>query len=74
MSPRASSTAKRDVLKVAWKKNGQYSGTYEVLIMSTVERKFTQECDAFEVPELQTLSAMKRVLRDKALFYSTENF
>lgn len=69
-----SSTAKRDFLKVTRNKDDQYSGTYERPILSTVELKITQECDAFEVLKVQHLSVMQCVLRDEALRYFTKTF
>lgn len=72
VSPAPSNTAMRDFLKVIRNKDDQYSGPYEGPILSTVKRKFIQECDAFEVPDVQRLSVMQCVLREEALRYFTE--
>lgn len=66
------STSKRDFLKISRQPRDQYSGPYEGPIIDTVKRLFLQDCDAFDVPEVQCLSVLHTMLRDDALRYFTD--
>ena len=64
--------AKRNFLKISRPPTEKYSGPYDGPILSTVQRKFTQDCDAFEVPEYHRLSVLHVMFCGDALRYFTD--
>lgn len=69
---RSETSAKRDFLKITRYKDEKYAGPYEGPLLESVQRRFEQDCQAFDVPDPQRLSLLYTMLvGEPSRFFTT---
>lgn len=69
----ATTSAKRDILKVPRNKDDMYGGPYSDCVIYPSKQNFQQDCAAFEVAFSQQLFVLHIMFRENALRYLTNH-